>query len=110
LGGLVLLVVLVLVAWWIEDREWVAFGEGPVGLAPAPAVAYDRADWPHWVDADGDCQDTRQEVLVAESEIAVEFRDARRCTVARGRWRCPYTGQVITDPHELDVDHLVPLS
>jgi hypothetical protein len=22
---------------------------------------------------------------------------------------CPYTGRVISDPHELDVDHLVPL-
>ena len=39
----------------------------------------------------------------------MKFRDAKRCKVASGRWRCPYTGRVISDPHELDVDHLVPL-
>ncbi len=49
-------------------------------------------------------------MLIAESEIAVEFSDARRCHVARGRWRCPYTDRVVTDPVELDVDHLVPLA
>ncbi|MBX7084681.1 MAG: hypothetical protein K1X88_36090, partial [Nannocystaceae bacterium] len=71
---------------------------------------YDRAQWPHWIDADGDCQDTRTEVLIEESEIAVEFTDARRCEVARGRWRCPYTDRTITDPRQLDIDHTVPLA
>lgn len=90
----------------LEDLEI-----GPRAEAPleASASAYDRDDWPHWIDADGDCQDTRQEVLVEESEVPVRYRDARRCAVAEGRWRCPYTGEVITDPRKLDVDHLVPL-
>jgi hypothetical protein len=72
---------------------------------------YRREDWPHWIDADGDCQDTRTEVLIAEAEPgSIVFTDARECKIAAGRWRCPYTGRVITDPHELDVDHLVPLA
>ncbi len=77
---------------------------------PTAPVAFDRGAWPHWVDADGDCQDTRTEVLVAESEIPVEFTDRRRCVVAKGRWRCPYTDRTVTDPRQLDVDHLVPLA
>lgn len=81
----------------------------PDPRAPA-SVAFDRDAWPHWIDADGDCQDTRTEVLIAESEIPVRFADARRCEVASGRWRCPYTDRTITDPRQLDVDHLVPLA
>lgn len=84
----------------------------PTPSAPTEVTtaAFDRSAWPHWIDADGDCQDTRTEVLVAESEIDVTFTDGRGCEVAAGRWRCPYTDRTVTDPRELDVDHLVPLA
>lgn len=79
--------------------------EVPDNLPP-----YDRDDWRHWTDDDGDCQDTRQEVLVAESASRVEFRDDRQCRVESGHWFDPYTRQVHRDPGGLDVDHLVPLA
>lgn len=71
-------------------------------------MAYDRAAWKHWTDDDGDCQDTRTEVLIAESEVPVTF-DRSGCKVVTGLWRCPYTGRVFENPRDLDVDHRVPL-
>ena len=76
-----------------------------------PGLAkYDRDEWRHWTDADDDCQDTRQEVLIAESLVPVTFTDEEACRVATGRWTGPYTGDVLEDPRKLDVDHMVPLA
>ncbi|KIG17141.1 putative secreted protein [Enhygromyxa salina] len=75
-----------------------------------PAITYARTDWPHWIDADHDCQDTRTEVLIDESYEPIGFEEDRRCEVAVGRWQCPYTGKIIREVHLLDVDHLVPLA
>ncbi len=84
----------------------------PLTVAPVPAdlPRYDRKEWRHWVDQDKDCQDARQEVLIAESEIPVTFKSPKGCKVAAGRWTGPYTGKVVTDPAKLDVDHVVPLA
>lgn len=71
---------------------------------------YDRKQWRHWTDEDGDCQDARQEVLIAESTIEVTYTDDRRCRVQSGHWIGPYTGTEVTDPGELDIDHVVPLA
>ena len=70
---------------------------------------YDRDDWKHWVDADGDCQDARNEVLIAESRTAVAYRTDRKCKVEAGEWLTPYSNSIITDPSKLDIDHMVPL-
>jgi hypothetical protein len=32
-----------------------------------------------------------------------------QCRVVSGKWIDPFTGQVFTDPSELDIDHVVPL-
>lgn len=69
---------------------------------------YKRIQWKHWIDDDRDCQNTRQEVLIAESLIPVTM-DNRNCKVITGRWFCPYTGKFYTNPSLLDIDHLIPL-
>ena len=81
-----------------------------IAATPEDLPYYDRRQWRHWVDADGDCQDARQEVLVEESVGIIIFTDVDQCRVASGRWVAPFTGTVVTDPSKLDIDHLVPLA
>ena len=82
-----------------------------ITVAPVPEgiPEYDRGDWRHWVDADGDCQDARQEVLIAESLVSVTFETDRKCRVATGQWYGAFTGVYTGDPGDLDIDHMVPL-
>ena len=77
---------------------------------PGDIPAYDRDSWRQWVDEDGDCQDARQEALIAESRSPVTFKSSRNCKVASGTWVGPYTGVEFADPSELDIDHMVPLA
>ena len=39
----------------------------------------------------------------------MSFETPDRCRVATGQWTGPYTGEIVTSPTELDIDHLVPL-
>ena len=80
-----------------------------VSAVPATLPDYDRQDWKHWTDADRDCQDARNEVLIAESRTAVAYRTDRKCSVTTGEWLAPYSNTVVVDPGKLDVDHMVPL-
>ena len=71
---------------------------------------YNRKDWPHWIDADGDCQNTRHELLIATSETSVQFKNNKGCTVRYGQWYGVYTGQTFTKVLDLDIDHVVSLA
>ncbi|ROT94366.1 HNH endonuclease [Marinobacter sp. R17] len=63
-----------------------------------------------WDDADGDCQDSRTEALIHASITSVRFATERRCRVVTGRWISPFTGQVIQNSSNIDIDHVVPLA
>jgi hypothetical protein len=72
--------------------------------------SYERSAFGHgWDDADEDCQDSRAEALIAQSTTKVRFADERRCRVVSGRWISPFTGKVIQNSSEIDIDHVVPL-
>lgn len=80
-----------------------------ITIAPEVDAPYDRESmYGSWRDDDGDCQNTRQEVLAAESLIPVVLSDDGY-NVRTGLWFDPYTGLTFTVPGDLDIDHLVPL-
>ncbi len=82
------------------------------GLRIAPEGArtgYDRDLFTHWVDADGDRCDTREEVLIAESLSQAQV-DPSGCKVIAGDWFSAYDGLTFSDPSELDIDHMVALA
>ena len=75
-----------------------------------PSLDYDRGDWGSgWSDADGDCQDTRQEVLIEESVSPTILEDGG-CRVDIGSWYGAFTDTWFDDPGDLDIDHFVPLA
>ena len=70
---------------------------------------YDRDDWNHWIDENGDCQNTRHEVLIEESFETVTYTSDTYCSVSTGKWFGNYTGLYYYQASELDIDHLIPL-
>ena len=77
-------------------------------IADERRAGYDRALFPHWIDADGDGCNTRQEVLIEEAVIAPAI--ATGCSLTGGTWRSLYDGAVITSAAGLQIDHLVALA
>ena len=71
---------------------------------------YNRKDWKHWIDEDRDCQNTRAEVLISQSDVSAEFATSRECRVVKGYWVGGLTGIVLSDASDVDIDHIIPLS
>jgi hypothetical protein len=70
------------------------------------STLYNRDDWGGWIDEDGDCQDTRAEILIRDSQAGVSFDG---CRVVSGHWSLPYTGGSTTSASQIDIDHIIPL-
>ena len=97
-------------------------GGPPDGTATSPAAAllaalpvlpedtsrYDRDLFPHWSDLDMDGCDTRDEVLITESQTPVTLGPG--CALSGGRWLSYYDAATWTRPEDLQVDHVVALS
>jgi hypothetical protein len=73
------------------------------------STTYSRTYFKQWIDANGDCQNTRAEVLIAESKATPKFTTTRHCTVLSGRWYSYYDGATWTKASDVDIDHMVPL-
>ncbi|EAZ97460.1 HNH endonuclease family protein [Marinobacter sp. ELB17] len=115
-------------AWYDRTVNFTAFdslqgclaagGRLPKGVTSSPVTpasvedgAYDRSAYGHgWDDSDGDCQNSRAEALIATSATPVRFASAKRCRVVSGRWVSPFTGKVIQNASDIDIDHVLPLS
>ncbi len=55
------------------------------------------------------CYDTRAQVLIRDSVVKAESTDDKKCTIEKGEWHDPYSGQVLTQDSDVQIDHMVPL-
>jgi hypothetical protein len=67
---------------------------------------YSRDEFPHWRLADG-CN-VRHVVLARDGKDIVN--EDGSCKVIDGTWVSVYDGATLTDPGEVDIDHMVPLA
>lgn len=81
-----------------------------IGVASENNASYDRAKFQDWIDANGDCQNTRAEVLISESRVAVSYTSSSRCYVRSGKWVSKWDGRTWTNPSDVDIDHHVALA
>lgn len=81
---------------------------GTITVEKEYSSGYNRALFKHWIDANSNGCDTREEVLIAESLTKAQI-DAYGCKVIEGDWFSPYDNMTHTNPSELDIDHMVPL-
>ena len=69
---------------------------------------FNEDDWDFEQDFDGDCQSTRQEMLVVTSRTEVKYTNPRNCVVRTGEWLDEYTGEIFTVAVQVDLDHVIP--
>lgn len=67
------------------------------------STTYERDYFRHWIDADGDGCDTRDEVLQQESLTSIT------CDLIGGSWSSAYDGVKTNDASKFDIDHFIPL-
>lgn len=76
-----------------------------------PAEPYRRLQhFGTWIrnSQDGKCYNTRGRILIRDSASETET-GSNPCTVSKGEWHDPYTGQTFYRASEIQIDHFVPL-
>lgn len=76
--------------------------------AKEQGAGYNRNDYKHWSDLDGNGCSTREDVLIAESRTKPQV-DAYGCKVIAGDWYSPYDNKSYSYPADVDIDHVVAL-
>jgi hypothetical protein len=85
-----------------NETDFIQYADEYVG-------GYDRKLFKHWVDADKDGCDTRQEVLIAEAIVKPKI--GAKCVLSGGTWISSYDNKSFKGSGSgLDVDHMVPLA
>ena len=69
---------------------------------------FNEDDWSYEEDYDGDCQSTRQEMLILTSRATVRYTNPRNCVVRTGEWFDEYTGKTFTVATQMELDHIIP--
>lgn len=75
-----------------------------LNVAERDDSAYSRKDWKHWI---GSPCNTRETALKDYGKDVVA--DPKTCKIKSGTWVDAYSGETITDPKMIDVDHIIPL-
>ncbi|MDX3365015.1 HNH endonuclease [Streptomyces sp. ME02-6987-2C] len=78
-----------------------------LAVASEDTTPYKRSYFKHWIDADHDGCNTRQELLLEEAVETPE--QGANCKLTGGRWYSAYDNTYIDGPSRLDADHRVPL-
>lgn len=86
-----------------------ALGAPAALAAPNFSLMYDRGTWKHWTDEDGDCRNTRAELLIDRSIGKIIYSSYKKCAVKGGAWMDFYTGIKLTEAKDVDIDHIVAL-
>ncbi|WP_390891475.1 HNH endonuclease family protein [Dactylosporangium roseum] len=67
---------------------------------------YSREKFTHWISQGNGC-DTRDAVLKRDGK---NVKVADGCKITSGSWYSPYDDKTLTNPQDLDIDHMVPLA
>lgn len=73
---------------------------------PTTDKSYKRSEWRHWI---GEPCNTRNQVLMNQGKNVKVSKTSSSCKITSGEWASPYDGKKITNPSELDIDHMIPL-